>query len=183
MRRLLTDRNTTWFSIAVLLCNLIFLIADLRDDLTEGLPLTHMLPEVATVLLTALLVGLLLSSLHRARLESRALRARIGELELESESWKQNTARYTTGLSVAIHQEMEKWGLSTAEKDVTLLLLKGLSAKEIARLRETSEQTVKQQASAVYRKSGLTSRSELSAYFLEDLLAPSTLVDDRTSVR
>ena len=41
-------------------------------------------------------------------------------------------------------------------------------------MRETSERTVRQQSLAVYRKAGLTGRAELSAFFLEDLLAPST---------
>jgi DNA-binding NarL/FixJ family response regulator len=53
-----------------------------------------------------------------------------------------------------------------------VLMLKGLSHKEIARVRATSEATVRQQAASVYRKSGLSSRAELSAFFLEDLLAP-----------
>ncbi|MEY3046615.1 MAG: hypothetical protein RL242_3457, partial [Pseudomonadota bacterium] len=54
-----------------------------------------------------------------------------------------------------------------------LLLLKGLSFKEIAELRQTSERTVRQQAGEVYRKSGLGGRNELAAFFLEDLLLPN----------
>jgi len=34
------------------------------------------------------------------------------------------------------------------------------------------ERTVRQHAVAVYRKSGLSGRAELSAFFLEDLLLP-----------
>ena len=48
-------------------------------------------------------------------------------------------------------------------------MLKGLSHKEIAKLRNSSAVTVRQQAAAVYAKSGLSSRAELAAYFLEDL--------------
>ena len=55
-------------------------------------------------------------------------------------------------------------------------MLKGLSLKEIAALRSTSERTVREQARAVYRKSGLSGRSALAAFFLEDLLLP--MVDD-----
>ncbi|MCP5363623.1 MAG: response regulator transcription factor [Hyphomicrobiales bacterium] len=51
-------------------------------------------------------------------------------------------------------------------------MLKGLTHKEIAVLRETSEATVRQHATAIYRKSGLSNRSQLTAFFLEDLLAP-----------
>ena len=42
----------------------------------------------------------------------------------------------------------------------------------MAGIRDTSEATIRQQALAIYRKSGLRSRSELSAFFLEDLLLP-----------
>jgi hypothetical protein len=38
-------------------------------------------------------------------------------------------------------------------------------------LRRTAEATIRQQAQNVYRKSGLSTRSELSAYFLEDLFS------------
>ena len=48
----------------------------------------------------------------------------------------------------------------------------GLSLEVVAEARNTSEATVRQQALVVYRKSGLRSRSDLSAYFLEDLLLP-----------
>ena len=40
-------------------------------------------------------------------------------------------------------------------------------------MRDASERTVRQQALAVYAKSGLGGRAELAAFFLEDLLAPS----------
>jgi DNA-binding CsgD family transcriptional regulator len=64
------------------------------------------------------------------------------------------------------------WQLSAAEREVALLLLKGLSTKEIATVRATSERTAREQARAVYAKAGLAGRAALSAYFLEDLLAP-----------
>jgi DNA-binding CsgD family transcriptional regulator len=46
--------------------------------------------------------------------------------------------------------------------------------KEIADARGTAERTARQQALAVYRKAGLGGRAELSAFFLEDLLLPSS---------
>ena len=50
------------------------------------------------------------------------------------------------------------------------MLLKGLSLKEIASLRDTREKTVRQQASTIYGKSGLEGRHALAAWFLEDFL-------------
>jgi hypothetical protein len=53
-----------------------------------------------------------------------------------------------------------------------LLLLKGFSHKEIARLRHTSTTTIRQQAASIYQKANLSGRAALSAFFLEDLLLP-----------
>ena len=78
------------------------------------------------------------------------------------------------GLSQAIATQFRSWGLTEAEADVAGLMLKGLAHKEIAALRQCSEATVRQHATAVYRKSALTSRSQLTAFFLEDLLMPAT---------
>ena len=64
---------------------------------------------------------------------------------------------------------------------MAFLLLKGFSLKDIAELRRTHEKTVRAQAASIYAKSGLSGRSELSAFFLEDLLvprAPVSLVED-----
>ena len=58
------------------------------------------------------------------------------------------------------------------KREVALLLLKGLSTKEIASVRATSERTIREQARSIYTKAGLTGRAALSAFFLEDLLAP-----------
>jgi DNA-binding CsgD family transcriptional regulator len=47
---------------------------------------------------------------------------------------------------------------------------KGLSTSEIAGLRSTSEGTVKAQTNAIYRKAGVSGRSQLLSLFIEDLM-------------
>ena len=39
-------------------------------------------------------------------------------------------------------------------------------------MRASSERTVREQARSLYAKAGLTGRAALSAFFLEDLIAP-----------
>ena len=69
------------------------------------------------------------------------------------------------------YQKVIQWQfISPSEKEVALLMLKGLSIKEIANSRSTQEKTVRKQASAIYEKSHLGGRHELSAWFFEDLL-------------
>ena len=87
--------------------------------------------------------------------------------------WEWQVSRMRTpgmaGLETAIQRQFDDWGLTPAEAEIAGLMLKGLSLKDIAGLRRTSEATIRQQAQGVYRKSGLSNRAELSAYFLEDL--------------
>ncbi|MFN3785431.1 MAG: helix-turn-helix transcriptional regulator [Thiothrix sp.] len=74
------------------------------------------------------------------------------------------------GYAQIIHEQLDSWGLTPTEKAVALLLLKGLSFEEIAAIRATKEKTVRQQAIAIYRKSGLNGRHEFAAWFFEDFL-------------
>jgi DNA-binding CsgD family transcriptional regulator len=79
------------------------------------------------------------------------------------------------GLGEQIDRQFAAWGLTAAEREVALLMLKGLRHKEIASLRATSERTVRQQALTIYKKAGLDGRTDLAAFFLEDLLQPGSL--------
>lgn len=110
----------------------------------------------------------------------RAVHQRANQLSVDLEVARREAQRFREeahealrGLGEAIDHQFTRWGLSPAEREIGLLLLKGLSHKEIAGIRSTSETTIRQQALAVYRKSGLSSRAELSAFFLEDLLLPA----------
>ena len=76
-------------------------------------------------------------------------------------------AEYPHGLGKGVQRQFGAWGLTTAEREIGQLLLQGLSHKEIARLRDTGEATVRRQATSLYRKADLGGRAALSAFFLE----------------
>jgi DNA-binding CsgD family transcriptional regulator len=61
-------------------------------------------------------------------------------------------------------------GLTPAESEVAWFLLKGLPPAEIARLRNTSDATVRVQSTAIYRKSGTSGKTQFIAQIVEDLL-------------
>lgn len=61
-------------------------------------------------------------------------------------------------------------GLTPSERDVAWFTIKGLSLAEIARMRQTSDGTVKAQSNAIYRKAGVSGRTQLLSLFLEDLM-------------
>jgi putative tricarboxylic transport membrane protein len=71
----------------------------------------------------------------------------------------------------AIRGEFDDWKLTNAEQDVAWLMLKGLPMKEIARLRGTSERTIRQQARSIYGKAQVEGRSDLAGHILDRCLA------------
>ncbi len=88
----------------------------------------------------------------------------------DAEVWRAQAAELLDGLGRMISAQLMAWRLSLAEQEIAVLLLKGISLKEIASIRGTGERTVRQQAAQIYSKAGLSGRAELSAFFLEDLL-------------
>lgn len=154
------------------LCIVVLIAVDLVEDWQRGSEGLHLGLESVVLVLAAAGLWLLRGRVLHERAAMRALRARLTEVSAAAESWRRETEALSTGLGRAIDSQFQHWRLTDAEREVALLLLKGLSLREIAGLRETSERTVRQQALAVYRKAGLAGRAELSAFFLEDLLAP-----------
>jgi DNA-binding NarL/FixJ family response regulator len=70
-----------------------------------------------------------------------------------------------------MRNQFADWSLSPSECEVALLLIKGLSMKEISLAREVKEKTIRQQATGIYAKSGYAGRHELVAHFIEDLMS------------
>jgi DNA-binding CsgD family transcriptional regulator len=101
--------------------------------------------------------------------ERRLLTSALAASQTEGARWRAAARGYSEGLYRAILAQFSAWRLTASESDVALLLLKGLSHKEIAHARKTTPATVRQQAAAIYSKSGLSSRAELAAFFLDDL--------------
>lgn len=69
-----------------------------------------------------------------------------------------------------LQERFSEWGLTASERDVALFAIKGMSTAEIAGLRSTSEGTVKAQTNAIYRKAGVSGRSQLLSLFIDDLM-------------
>jgi DNA-binding CsgD family transcriptional regulator len=145
-------------SAAIFLGIVVLMGADLLEDWRRGsrdLPLGL---ESVVLILAAIGLWLLQRRIRQERADARALRTRLAEANAAAESWRRETEVLAAGLGRAIDAQFQAWRLTDAEREVALLLLKGLSLREIAGLRETSERTVRQQSLAVYRKAGLAGR-------------------------
>lgn len=76
----------------------------------------------------------------------------------------------STAFMDLLNTRFDQWNLTAAERDVALFAIKGMSMSEIARLRDTSEGTVKAQTAAIYRKANVTGRPQLLSLFIDDMM-------------
>lgn len=151
----------------------VLVVLDLVSDYGEGGSRIHLALELLVLVLATSGAARGWRQLLRARADLRRLRADLEDTRARATRWRSENETLMRGLGAAIDAQFRDWALTPAEAQVGLLLLKGLSLREIAAVRETSERTVREQARALYRKADLPGRAALSAFFLEDLLLPN----------
>jgi len=173
----MSDSNGTWsrgWAIAAILggIGLLMTLEILEEPEMTLNEILFELIEPSIMVLTAAAVVHLLSRMKRQHQEQLSLVRDLEVARAEGAQWRADMRELLKGLGSAIDAQFERWALTPAEREVALLMLKGLSHKEIAVVRETSERTVREQARAIYGKANLSGRAALSAFFLEDLLLP-----------
>lgn len=112
----------------------------------------------------------ILSMLYSEWRRNERLNVDLGEALADSERAHADVKKLSGEFSNYVHGALAGWGFSKSEQEIAWLLLKGFTFAEIANLRGVQERTVRQQATAIYAKSGCKSRNEFLAYFIEDLL-------------
>lgn len=168
------SKNESRLIVAVLSAVFLLVTSDIVTDARHGAHNWHLLLEAAIAAISAFGIFHILRNSFQLK-KNLILEKNIStQMSAEAEKWRLQSQKYTQGLSVEIDKQLNYWNLTKTEKEVAFLLLKGLSTKEIAESRNTSEKTARAQATAIYAKSGLGGRSELAAFFLEDLLVPGT---------
>jgi len=158
------------FIIVLLLLITLFKLFDIFADLQLNLPTWHIAQEGILVLLTILGSIYLGFDLIRSSRQVKALRSKLvkADKQINNMSSQMHAARQEYSLTIAA--QFTAWGFTKSEQQVALLLLKGLSFKEIAEVRLTKEKTVRQQASTIYSKAQVDGRHTLCAWFMEDFI-------------
>ena len=145
---------------------------DLLLDRPTSLLTLHVLFELSFIVFGLLTSIYLVRGWISARTSLAEARRTAAERQVERDAWRTRAEEALRGLGEEVARQFADWGLSPAERETALMLLKGFSLKQIAALTGRSERTVRQHAVAVYEKSGLAGRAELSGFFLGDLLLP-----------
>lgn len=150
----------------IMLLNFIDVIMDVK----LGVPLWHIVEESLIVLTSAVAVTYLALEMLKRTRELTALATTLSTADQQLKNITNEMKNARRQYSVTIQQQFDAWKLTESEQQVALLLLKGLSFKEIAAVRSTREKTVRQQASNIYGKSGVDGRHAFAAWFLEDFI-------------
>ncbi|MBY0488646.1 MAG: LuxR C-terminal-related transcriptional regulator [Gemmatimonadaceae bacterium] len=154
-------------------------VVDLVLDRPASWLTLHVAWEVLTVVVS---LSFSIVLFRRWRASTAALRdtqhslaattAALAQRQQERDAWRASAEQALQGFGAAIDGQFTTWQLTRAEREVALLLLKGLGHKQVAAQLGRSERTVRQQAVDVYRKAGVQGRSELAAFFLQDVSLP-----------
>lgn len=157
----------------ILLGIIIMVLLDLSNDSIEGIRWWHLASEASVAIFAVVAIFVLMRDTLTLKHSLENERRSASEYRLQAEKWRGQSKKYLEGLSQAIDSQLTNWNLTNSEKEVAFLLLKGLSLKEIAEARHTTEKTARAHSISIYSKASLSGRSELAAFFLEDLLLPN----------
>ncbi|MGB8812005.1 MAG: hypothetical protein WCC57_02365 [Paracoccaceae bacterium] len=128
----------------------------LRGRPVAGMNRVHLVVETLATVLLFIGFALTLAHIRTLRRAEEAKSHLLGSLRGQ--------------FDVILHERFVRWGFSKAETDIALLSLRGLKITEIAVARHTREGTIKSQLSTIFRKSGVSTRTEFLALFMEEFL-------------
>lgn len=147
---------------------------DIWFDFRHGVQFRHLFLEGLVFFLSLVGFHYFLSRSVKSTQDQKAfvvqLERRVTEKEKKLSELEKRLKSFKEAFSEDIDRTFKNWALTRAEQQVASLLLKGLSIKEIASIRESNENTVRSQCTSLYKKSKLSSRSQLSSYFFDDLI-------------
>ena len=139
------------------LCALFF-IGDVVVDLSQG---DH-LDDVHMILETVAALALSAGVIYLMR-ELRDLTNRMAAMELGIRAARGE-------MTNLIDAFFDQWRLTHSEREIALMVLKGVDNESIARMRGTAPSTVRAQCTRIYAKAQVDGRAQLLSIFMEELL-------------
>jgi DNA-binding CsgD family transcriptional regulator len=130
----------------------------------------HITIELVVVLISIFGIIFLMWEVIQRQREIEQLSQQLTLTRTHLDAVHQKVRQASRQYAEVIQEQFTHWEFTQSEKEVAMLLLKGLSFEEIAQLRATKEKTVRQQATSIYRKSELNGRYAFAAWFFEDFL-------------
>ena len=169
-------QSLSWRQILFLLFVLIVLgdsAEEIVGEFSAGQPLSAMLDDVLMFVVSLIVVVMFAHDYWQQQQALKALKKQFASAQGKLAKVDAKSPELANQYRQVMQKQFDAWKLTNSEQEVVLGLLKGLSFKEVAEIRETREKTVRQQATSVYKKAGVAGRHELAGWFFEDLLQSS----------
>jgi DNA-binding CsgD family transcriptional regulator len=137
----------------------LFFVGDVLADITAVAQIADVHLGLEALAAVSLIAGILF-----LMNELRRLLIRMGDMD--------TGLRAAQGQMADVMQDFfDVWNLTEAERDVAIMILKGLDNETIAQVRHTAPGTVRAQATRVYAKSGSDGRAQFISLFMEELMS------------
>jgi len=167
--RMFDKKLKIFYTVFIPLLSAISLIDAMRDHLI-GQPAGWNLEEILVFFIHAVgIISIFFLWFSFSRLLDRAEKM-VREANRQRDEFHDKHQNLIHDMRVAVHDQFLTWKFSPAEIRIAEMLIRGYSTRQIAAILNRSEKTVRNQALSIYEKSGMTGRSDLSAYFLSDIL-------------
>lgn len=155
----------------ILLIIMVLNFFDVLTDISLGVPTWHIIEESVIVLVSGIMAVFIIFDIRKLTRNVQHFKEKLADSDDKLKGITDEMIAARAQYSQVIHDQFEQWLLTKSEQEVAMLLLKGLSFKEISAVRETKEKTVRQQASTIYSKASVDGRHDFAAWFLEDFIA------------
>lgn len=162
------NQRAVFLGITVLLCCMAFFGFDVAADVAAHRlagksyvsgELVHLIFEILAVLGLGYAV--------------MTLRKYLRLLHVEAETSRDTIHMLRGNFDEVLGDKFKEWSLTTAERDVTLLIIRGLSIADIATARNTAHGTIKAQSTSIFRKIGVGSKTQLMSVIIDEFLDTS----------
>ncbi|MTI08446.1 helix-turn-helix transcriptional regulator [Curvivirga aplysinae] len=148
---------------------------EIFSELMDGEAFVSMSDDMLRFCVSLLILGIFAYEYRKQQIALGELKEKLERTKGQFSNLNKKTVEIASQYRAIMQEQFDEWELTDSEQEVVIGMLKGLSFREIAELRETREKTVRQQASNVYKKAKVNTRYELAAWFFEDMLEPPSL--------
>lgn len=159
-----------WWALILFVSTIALFVWDHASDNHESAPLHHVVIELLMLLVAMACAAYLWSRLQQARQHERQLSKQLRLAEERVSRWQTEEHNLIQDLRKAIERQFAAWDFTDAEREIAWSLLRGMSMKDIASARDSTDRSIRQQAYVLYHKADLAGRAELSAFFLGGLI-------------
>jgi hypothetical protein len=132
MTELIDRRTRLWAGAAIVFGVAVLLTLEyLEEPGMRGIDILLALVDIIPIVLVSVGVVLLIKITAQQREQTLTVVRDLEVARLQGQQWRSEARTLLNGLGDAIDEQFKRWNLTEAEREVALLLLKGLSLKEI----------------------------------------------------